>query len=75
MSLPPIKFACGHELVDNGFGDYCPKCPKQAEPDREEWFHMGAAAAIVARPERIRCVDCGPFGKCTDKGAFERLAP
>lgn len=71
MSLIPIKFASGHELVDNGCGDYCLKCPKQPEPDRRPWFHMGLVMEMVQHPERFSCVDCGPWGECVDKGPFD----
>lgn len=67
MSLPPIKFACGHELVDNGCGDYQAKCPKHDQL-LEPWLHLGIVVQMVTTPAKFGCHYCGPLGECIDAG-------
>lgn len=67
MSLIPIKFACGHELIDNGCGDYVSKCPKHEQP-LQPWLHLGIVMDMVMHHERFACHYCGPLGRCIDGG-------
>lgn len=68
MSLRPIVFACGHQLVDNGVGDYMTVCPKGCAPST---VFLDQAMKLVADSVSFWCGGCGEtLGACTDRGVF-----
>lgn len=65
MPLSPITFASGHQLVDNGCGDYCVQCP-DGHKQRPTVF-TDQAMGMVRHPERFECSRCdSPLGARTE---------
>lgn len=56
MPLEPITFDCGHQLVDNGTGDYCLQCPDGHKARPTIFPHT--AASMVHNPDRWECLRC-----------------
>lgn len=64
MPLSPITFASGHQLVDNGAGDYCLQCPDGHEQRPTVFPHQ--VSSFIRHPERWECIRCkSPLGECT----------